>query len=152
MRSAWKVVSNRTSDRTRRCPTRCADPVWTKQRGTRPGGAGRPTATHHHGCRHLVASLPPRDERSSPATSTVRLESAAWRQSSPPATIFGRSELAQQAPQIPFVAQFRMRILQLHIRTIRAFPVRWLRKGSCIFGPPSGIKVVFSGFLLEGRV
>ena len=107
MRSAWKVVSNRTSDRTRRCPTRCADPVWTKQRGTRPGGAGRPTATHHHGYRHLVASLPPRDERSSPATSTVRLESAAWRQSSL-ACHFGRSELAQQAPQIPFVAQFRI--------------------------------------------
>jgi len=37
--SAWKVVSNRT----RRCPTQCTDPVWTKPRGE----GGRPTATHH---------------------------------------------------------------------------------------------------------
>ena len=36
VRSAWKVVSNRT----RRCPTRCTDPVWTKPRGQ--GGAPPP--------------------------------------------------------------------------------------------------------------
>jgi len=32
-------------NRSRRCPTRCADPVWTKPRGQE----GRPTATHNHG-------------------------------------------------------------------------------------------------------
>ena len=44
VRSAWKVAPSRT----RRCPTRCTDPVWTKQRGQ----GGRPTATHHYGYRH----------------------------------------------------------------------------------------------------
>jgi hypothetical protein len=34
-------------NRSRRCPTRCTDPVWTKPRGQ----GGRPTATHHHGYR-----------------------------------------------------------------------------------------------------
>ena len=37
-------------NRLRRCPTRCADPVWTKPRGQ----GGRPTATHHHGYRHCT--------------------------------------------------------------------------------------------------
>jgi len=46
VRSAWKVAPSRT----RRCPTRCADPVWTKPRGK----GGRPTATHHHGYRHCT--------------------------------------------------------------------------------------------------
>ena len=45
MRSAWKVVSNRTANKT--VPDPVADPVWTKQRGQ----GGRPTATHHHGYR-----------------------------------------------------------------------------------------------------
>ena len=44
--SRWKVVPNRT----RRCLTRCAHPVWTKPRGQ----GGRPTATHHHGYRHCT--------------------------------------------------------------------------------------------------
>ena len=67
---------------------------------------------------------------------------------------FGRSELAQQAPQIPFVAQFRINSAcgfysftyeqSGHSRSdgfekVRAFSVLHL-------------KVVFSGFLLEGRV
>jgi len=39
--------SSPPNDRLRRCPTRCTDPVWTKQRGQ----GGRPTATHHHGYR-----------------------------------------------------------------------------------------------------
>ena len=46
VRSAWKVAPSRT----RRCPTRCTDPVWTKQRGQ----GGRPTATHHYGYRHYT--------------------------------------------------------------------------------------------------
>ena len=37
-------------NRSRRCPTRCADPVWTKPRGQ----GGRPTATHHHCYRHCT--------------------------------------------------------------------------------------------------
>jgi hypothetical protein len=37
---AFSVESGTDASRTRRCPTRCADPVWTKQRGQ----GGRPTA------------------------------------------------------------------------------------------------------------
>jgi hypothetical protein len=40
-------------NRLRGCPTRCADPVWTKQRGQ----GGRPTATHHHRIMAIATAL-----------------------------------------------------------------------------------------------
>ena len=43
-------VGSNTLNRLRRCPTRCAHPVWTKPRGQE----GRPTATPHHGYPHCT--------------------------------------------------------------------------------------------------
>jgi len=40
-------------NRSRRCPTRCTDPVWTKPRGQ----GGRPTATHNHGIASALLRL-----------------------------------------------------------------------------------------------
>jgi hypothetical protein len=43
-------------NRLRGCPTRCADPVWTKPRGQEE--EGRPTTTHHHGFMAIATALP----------------------------------------------------------------------------------------------
>jgi hypothetical protein len=62
--TAWKgVVWNRS----RRCPTRCADPVWTKPRGQ----GGRPTATHH--IMAIASALP-----SWPLTATAATAIVQW--------------------------------------------------------------------------
>ena len=60
MRSAWKVVSNRS----RRCPTRCTDPVWTKQK--RNSGTRRATAAHTAPAHHSIECASPHADQLSP--------------------------------------------------------------------------------------
>jgi hypothetical protein len=83
-----------------------------------------------------VSSLHPRDERSSHLR--VRLESAAWRQSSLPLRGVSRA-----------TSCWRNSECGLYIRTIRSTPVRGLRKGSGIFGPI--LKASMVGFTLLSR-